>query len=120
MQRRYKNNYDRYVRFAPISQAGDYVFLNKTPLFHSAAVRSSAQGYNKISTWMPRPYKLIGVTDSTLQIMQNGLWNTVSIHGVTLSPTQAPLQRKRDWKGIKLQRGGIVVGKIFGERHNDK
>lgn len=55
-QRRYKEDYARRVRFAPIFPIGDYVFLGRPPLPRSAVEWSASEGYNKI---LPRNKDLI-------------------------------------------------------------
>lgn len=46
-QKRYKNDYDRRVRFVPIFRIGDYIFLNRPRIFHVVAERSDSERYKK-------------------------------------------------------------------------
>lgn len=86
-ERRYKKNYDQRIRFTPIFRVGDFVFLDKPPLFRSAEIRFNTEVYSKRLRRVQGPYKVTSVDDNTLQILQNGLGNTISIYQATLSLT---------------------------------
>lgn len=44
-QRRYEKDYNRCIRFVPISTVGDYVFLDMFPYFRLAEKLSASEGY---------------------------------------------------------------------------
>lgn len=86
-KKRQKKNYDRRVQVAHIFRAADHIFLDTSPLMRAAVERSASEGYDK---WLPRrqvPCNVITVNETTLQILQDGLDLTVSIHRATLIPT---------------------------------
>lgn len=43
-----RKNYHRRVRFAPSFRVGDYIFLERPPLFRLAAELSASEGYNRL------------------------------------------------------------------------
>lgn len=92
-QRRYKRDYDQLVRLESILLVGDYIFLDRPALFHSAAEGSAHEVYSKLLRRKQITFEVMGITDNTLQILQNGLENTIFIHQDTLS---APSRRHRD------------------------
>lgn len=79
-------HHDRHVRFAPIFYEVDEIYLNRLSLFLSAAETSAARGYNKPLQKKQGPHRVVGVSDITLRILQDGLKNTVSIHRATMTP----------------------------------
>lgn len=87
VQKTYKRHHDRQVRLAPIFKEGDEAYLDRPPLSRSAAEESAAEGYSKLLPTKQGPYRVVGVKDSTLQILQNELENTICIHRATFTST---------------------------------
>lgn len=50
------------------------------------ATRPASERYSKIVPWKQEPYKVIGINDNTLQLLQYVLENTISTHQASLSP----------------------------------
>lgn len=67
-----------------ILKLGDYTYLDRPLLFRSAAERSPADSYNKPLSHKQGHHKVASVSENTLQIVQDGLKNTFSIHRATL------------------------------------
>lgn len=86
-QKRYKIDYDLRASFAHTFCVGDYAFLDRPSLFHSAAERSASEVFNKLLPRNEGPYKVISVNDNTVQILQDGLKSTISFQRATISPT---------------------------------
>lgn len=108
-QKRYKKNYDRYVCFAPIFQTGDYTFLDRPPLFCSAAGLSASEAYNILLRRNMGAYKVFVVNATTLNNHHEGLQNTICIHwsnatrssmrDCNYDQTKKALQRRRSLFG---------------------
>lgn len=47
-QASYKKNYDKQVRFKPRFAAGDYIFVERTPLMASAADCGAYKRYSRL------------------------------------------------------------------------
>lgn len=61
--------YNRRVRLAPIFRVSGYTFLDRALHFCCAAERSAFERYNKLLARKLGPYKVIGVSGNTQQIL---------------------------------------------------
>ena len=95
-QKRYKDDFDKKVRFRPVVEAGDFVYVDRPsrPLA-SVERRTRAQGTvgtDKLSVnLLPRtegPFRVRSATDTTVLIEQDGVENRVSIDRVTKTPRE--------------------------------
>ena len=110
-QKRYKDDFDKQVRFRPVVGAGDIVYVDHPPRpLTSTERRTPAQGTagtDELSfKLLPRtegPFHVRSATDITVLIEQDGVENRVSIDRVTkmphgpgiLSPRPQELNRMR-------------------------
>ena len=93
-QMRYKDDFDKKVRFRPVVGAGDLIYVDRPPRpLKSVARRTRAQGTtgtDELSVkLLPRtegPFRVRSATDTTVLIEQDGLENRVSIERVTKMP----------------------------------
>lgn len=76
-QRWYNEQYKKRVTLAPIFKKGDNIFLNRPPLFQPAAESSAAKGYNKLLQAKQEPYEVFDVVENPLEVIQDGLENTI-------------------------------------------
>lgn len=85
----YKLHHDHHDRFASGYKKGDNFYLDKPPLFCSAAKNFAAEGYNKLLSRKKGFYRVLGVKDNTLHILQDVLEITISIQQATMAPASA-------------------------------
>ena len=102
-QKRYKQNFDKSVRFTPQFKAGDYVYIDRPPRQPDAAPEEEVT-----KKLLPRglgPYKIQSVSENTVTVDEDGLLNTVSIDRVTLAPRSrtgnAPVTTERTFDIFK-------------------
>ncbi|PXF40453.1 hypothetical protein BWQ96_09829 [Gracilariopsis chorda] len=98
-QRRYKNNFDKAVRFTPSFKAGDTVYLDRAP---SGKPQDDIEVITR--KLLPRstgPYQVLSSTSHTVTIEIDGLQDTVAIDRITAAPeppkpTGSPLDNPED------------------------
>ena len=96
-QKRYKEDFDRKVRFRPVINVGDEVYVDRPPLTLQARERSELERYqDEVSQkLLPRsygPYKVEEVTDTNVAIRRDGLLVSVTLDRITKVPSTEPVQ----------------------------
>ena len=128
-QKRYKNDFDKKVRFRPVVGAGDFVYVDR-PLRPLTSVerRTRAQGTtgtDELSVkLLPRtegPFRVRSATDTTVLIEQDGVENRVSIDRVTKMPrgpgdTVTPATPTEPDAEVATPGAEYVVDRIVGHR----
>lgn len=90
-QKRYKNNFDKKIRFRPVVMAGEFVYVDRPPRpLISAELRARAQdssGTEDLSIMLlPKtegPFHVRSATHTTVLMEQDGVENGVGIDHVT-------------------------------------
>ena len=93
-QKRYKDNFDKKIRFRPVVGAGHFVHVDRPPRpLTSVEKRTRAQGTTgteELSVMLLRriqgPFRVRTATDTTVLIEQYAVENLVSIDRVTKMP----------------------------------
>ncbi|CDF32918.1 unnamed protein product [Chondrus crispus] len=112
-QKRYKDDFDKKVRFRPVVVAGDFVYVDRPPRpLTSVERRTRAQ---------EGPFRVRSATDTTVLIEQDGVENRVSIDRVTKMPrgpgdTVASAIPSASDAQTTTPRAEYVVDRIVGHR----
>ena len=93
-QKRYKDDFDKKVRFRTVLGAGDFVYVDRSPRPLTIVERRTrargTTGTDELSfKLLPRtkgPFRVRSATDTTVLIEQDGVENRVSIDRVTKIP----------------------------------
>ena len=88
-QKRYKEDFDRKVRFRISLQPGDYVFVDRPP----RTATDSGTEDTTTRKLLPRatgPFEVKSASEDTVTVEQDGLLNTISIDRVTKVPSTTP------------------------------
>ena len=128
-QKRYKDDFDKKVRFRPVVGAGNFIYVDRPPRpLKSVERRTSAQGTNGTDELsvklLPRtegPFRVRSATDTPALIEQDGVENRVSIYGVTKMPrgpgdTATPATRTESDAEVATPSAECVVDRIVGHR----
>ena len=128
-QKRYKDDFDKKVRFRPVVGAGDFVYVDRPPRpLTSVERRTRAQdttGTDELSVkLLPRtegPFRVRAATDTAVLIEQDGVENRVSIDRVTKMPrgpgdTVTPATRTESDAEVATPSAEYVVDRIVGHR----
>ena len=128
-QKRYKEDFDKKVRFRPVVGAGDFVYVDRPPRPLTSVERHTraqgTTGMDELSVKiLPRTEGLSRVcsaTDTTVLIEQNGVENRVSIDCVTKMPrgageTVTPATRTESDEEAATPGAEYVVDRIVGHR----
>ena len=93
-QKRYKDDFDKKVKFALDVQPGQWVFVDRPP----RTLLPEEKQNDVTRKLLPRstgPYEVTKTTGDTVTIKQDGLLNTVSIDRVALAPAPATRETTR-------------------------
>ena len=128
-QERYKEYFDKKVRFVPVVGAGDFVYVDRPlrPLtsFEQRTRAQGTTGTDELSVkLLPRtegPFRVRSATDTTVLIEQDGLETRVSIDRITKMPrgpgdTVAPATPTELDAQAATPRVEYVVDRIVGHR----
>ena len=95
-QQRYKDDFDKKVRFRPVLHPGDEVFIDRPPQGALASDKEDlvVDDYiervsKKLLMKSHGPYKLVSVTERNVMVQADGLLRNVSIDRITKKPTTA-------------------------------
>lgn len=97
--------------FTPNFEEGDEDYLDRYSLFHSASEKSAAKGYSKMQPRKQRPHRVTGVQENTVQILQDGLEDTISINRTTLARDS-----RTYWYGRNGKEEGSTQEEPFSEK----
>ena len=90
-QERYKENFDRRIRFAVSVRKGDEVFINRPPSHMGTPAEQLADlPRTKLRTKAVGPYKVLDSTPNTVVVEIEGVPETVSVDRVTVAPLPRP------------------------------
>ena len=128
-QKRYKDDFDKKVRFRPVFGAGEFVYVDRPPRpLTNVERRTRAQGTTgtdelsvKLLPKTEGPFRLRSATDTTVLIGQDGVENHVSIDRVTKMPrgpgdTVTPATRTESDAEVTTPSAEYVVDRIIGHR----
>ena len=95
-QQRYKDDFDKKVRFGPVLHPGDEVFIERPPQGALASDKADliVDNYTervskKLLMKSHGPYKVVSVTESNVMMQADGLLRNVSIDCITKRSTTA-------------------------------
>lgn len=77
---RYKRHHDGHARLTTILSKDDELYLDRPTQFRSAAKNFVTKEYNKLLPKKAGLYKVVGVYNNTLRILQRGMENTTFTH----------------------------------------
>lgn len=66
---------------------GQYIYFHQPAMATTDTERLSAESYNKLMHTKPGPFKVIEVSQTTITIDEDGIQNTICIHGAPLAPS---------------------------------
>lgn len=78
--------YEHHAFFAQILRTSDELYLHEPPVLHSTAKKRDVESYEELFPRKKGLYKMLGVSDNTLHIIQDGLENTILIYRKMLTP----------------------------------
>ena len=100
-QRRYKEDFDKKVRFTPEISVGDMVYVDRPSKLLTAAERSDIETYEddvsrKLLPKAVGPFEVKEANDHTVVIHRDGLLVPVSLDRVTKVPSGSPVVPRTD------------------------